>query len=124
LKPTPQRLNLDAQDLHRAAAAGVIADAVSLTPLATYTIERMIGFWPVGDPGEYSNYCPFIHGSWVVMELATIAAAALALRYVKFGFLVVLMAFSFWFFSMDAAALLARVDDLNSRSCSRSSAWV
>jgi hypothetical protein len=90
----------------------LVTVAVCLTPLVTYTIEHMLGFWPVGGPGKYKNYYPYIHGSWVVMELATIAAAALALRFVRFGFLVAPMAFSFWFFSMDLAALLARVDEL------------
>ncbi len=91
----------------------LVTVAVSLTPLITYTIEHMLGFWPVGDPGKYGNYYPFIHGSWVIMELATIVAAALALRFVRFGFLVAPLAFSFWFFSMDVAALLARVDNLS-----------
>jgi hypothetical protein len=42
------------------------------------------------------------------MELATIAAAALALRFVRFGFLTAPIAFSFWFLSMDLAALITR----------------
>ena len=91
----------------------LVTVAVSLTPLIIYTIEHWLGFWPVSDPGKYSNYYPLIHGSWVIMELATIAAAALALLFVRFGFLVAPMAFSFWFFSMDVAALLARVNDLS-----------
>ena len=66
----------------------LVTVAVALTPLITYTIEHMLGFWPVGEPGKYKNYYPFIHGSWVIMELATIVAAALALRFVRFGFLV------------------------------------
>ena len=86
--------------------------AVSLTPLLTYTIEHKIGFWPVGNPGRYGNYYPLIHGSWVIMELATILAAALALRFVRFGFLVAPIAFSFWFLSMDMAARLEKVNDL------------
>jgi hypothetical protein len=40
------------------------------------------------------------------MELATIAAAAIALRFARFGFLTAPMAFSFWFLSMDLAALI------------------
>ena len=45
--------------------------------------------------------------------MRTIAVAALALRYVPFGFLVAPMAFSFWFLSMDVAALLARTNELS-----------
>jgi hypothetical protein len=49
-----------------------------------------------------------------VMELATIAAAALALKFVRFGFLTAPMAFSFWFLSMDLAALIFRENSLAS----------
>ncbi len=65
----------------------LITVAVCLVPLLTYTIEDMIGLWPSEHPGSYKNYYPWINGSWIVMELATIAAAAIALRYVRFGFL-------------------------------------
>jgi hypothetical protein len=81
----------------------LITVAVSLTPLLVYTIEAMLGIWPGANPGPYKNYYPWINGSWIVMELATIAAALLALRFVRFGFLTAPLAFSFWFFSMDVA---------------------
>jgi hypothetical protein len=84
----------------------LVTVAVSLMPLIVYSIEDMLGFWPKGDPGEYKNYYPMIHGSWIVMEVATIAAAAIALRWVRFGFLTAPMAFSLWFLSMDLAALI------------------
>ncbi|HKS30446.1 MAG TPA: hypothetical protein VJS44_21650 [Pyrinomonadaceae bacterium] len=84
----------------------LITVAVCLVPLLTYTIEDMIGLWPDGDPGAYKNYYPLIHGSWIVMELATIIASAVALRFVRFGFLTAPMAFSFWFLSMDVASLI------------------
>jgi hypothetical protein len=84
----------------------LVTVAVCLVPLITYSIESLTGFWPAGSPGDYKNYYPLIHGSWIVMELATIAAAALALRYVRFGFLTAPMAFSLWFMSMDLAALI------------------
>jgi hypothetical protein len=48
------------------------------------------------------------------MELATIAAAALALRFVRFSFLTAPMAFSFWFLSMDLAALIYKQNTLDS----------
>jgi hypothetical protein len=88
----------------------LITVAVCLVPLITYSIEDISGFWPSGDPGAYKNYYPLIHGSWIVMELATIAAAALALKFVRFGFLTAPLAFSFWFFSMDVAALILGQD--------------
>ena len=42
------------------------------------------------------------------MEIATIVAAAFALRYVRFAFLTAPIAFSFWFLSMDLAALIVK----------------
>lgn len=84
----------------------LITVAVCLVPLLTYTIEAMLGLWPDGDPGKYQNFYPLIHGSWIVMEIATIATALLALRFVRFGFLTAPLAFSLWFFSMDLAALI------------------
>ena len=91
----------------------LITVAVCLVPLLTYTIEDILGLWPAGDPGAYKNYYPWINGSWIVMELATIAAAAFALRFVRFGFLTAPIAFSFWFLSMDLAALIARNANLD-----------
>jgi hypothetical protein len=92
----------------------LITVGVSLVPLLTYCIQKMMGIWPAEDPGAYKNFYPWIHGSWIVMELATIAAAALALRFVPFSFLTAPMAFSFWFLSMDLAGLLARQNSLDS----------
>lgn len=86
----------------------LITVAVCLVPLLTYAIEDILGLWPAGYPGSYQKYYPWINGSWVVMELATIAAAAFALRYVRFAFLTAPIAFSFWFLSMDLAALINR----------------
>jgi hypothetical protein len=91
----------------------LITVAVCLVPLLTYTIEDMAGLWPSEHPGRYENYYPWINGSWIVMELATIVAAAIALRFVRFGFLTAPIAFSFWFLSMDLAALITRNADLS-----------
>src|SRR4030095_4492417 len=65
----------------------LITVAVSLVPLLTYCVEKMTGFWPAENPGPYKSFYPLIHGSWIVMELTTMAAALLALRYVRFAFL-------------------------------------
>lgn len=82
----------------------LVTVAVCLVPLLTYSIEEMLGFSPAARPGgQYSELYPRIHSSWVLIELATVCAAALALRFVPFGFLTAPMVWSFWFFSMDAA---------------------
>jgi hypothetical protein len=94
----------------------LITIAVCLVPLITYTVEDMVGLWPSEYPGSYQNYYPWINGSWIVMELATIVAGAVALRYVRFGFLTAPIAFSFWFLSMDLAALLFKDANLSWRT--------
>jgi hypothetical protein len=81
----------------------LVTVAVCLVPLLTYTVEDMLGLWPAARPGEYQEFYPRVHGSWIVMELATMAAALVALRHVKFGFLTAPLAYSVWFFSMDVA---------------------
>jgi hypothetical protein len=84
----------------------LITVAVCMVPLITYSIENLLGMWPADHPGAYGEFYPLVHGSWIVMELATIAAAAVALYFVRFGFLTAPLAFSLWFFSMDVAALI------------------
>jgi hypothetical protein len=84
----------------------LITVAVCLVPLLTFVVEDMLGLWPAARPGEYSEYYPRVHASWIVMELATMAASLVALRYVPFGFLTAPLAHAFWFFSMDVAEWL------------------
>ena len=84
----------------------LITVAVCLTPLAVYCVEDLLGWWPADPPGKYEDYYPLIRGSWIGMEIATVATALIALRFVRFGFLTAPLAFSLWFFSMDLAALL------------------
>ncbi|HYW71062.1 MAG TPA: hypothetical protein VE961_08515 [Pyrinomonadaceae bacterium] len=93
----------------------LITVGVSLTPLLVYSIERIIGWWPSQDPGAYKDFYPFIHASWIMMEIATILAAAVALWFVRFGFLTAPMAFCFWFLSMDLAALIVKQNSLESQ---------
>ncbi|HKR12428.1 MAG TPA: hypothetical protein VJT15_10245 [Pyrinomonadaceae bacterium] len=91
----------------------LITVAVCLVPLLVYSIEDILGFWPADKHGPYENYFPWTNGPWIVIELATIAAAAFALRYVRFGFLTAPIAFSFWFLSMHLAALITGNTEVN-----------
>ncbi|HXQ38868.1 MAG TPA: hypothetical protein VN843_33000, partial [Anaerolineales bacterium] len=91
----------------------LITAAVCLVPLLTYSIESMLGLWPTEHPGKYPAYYPWKNGSRIVMELATIAAAAIALRYVRFAFLTAPMAVAFFFLSMDLAELIKKPADLD-----------
>ena len=84
----------------------LVTIAVCMTPLAVYGFERMTGLWPQADPGHYRGFFPWIRGGWFAMEAATVLAALVALRKVKFPFLVAPLAFALWFMSMDAVPAL------------------
>jgi hypothetical protein len=80
----------------------LIAIAVSMTPLAVYGVQDALGLWSkFGKPGAVREFYVWVKGSWVLMEIATIAAATLALRFYRFPFIVFIAAFALWFLSMD-----------------------
>ncbi|MBW4427038.1 MAG: DUF2157 domain-containing protein [Nostoc desertorum CM1-VF14] len=80
--------------------------AVSLTPLAIYGLQRATGFWTQGDPGTYQDFYIWIKGSWFLMELGTIIAGLVAIKFVRFPFLTAPIAFSLYFMFMDITPLL------------------
>ena len=80
--------------------------AVWMTPLAIFGIEKMLGWWPMEDPGAYRDYYHWIKGGWFFMEIGTILAGLAALRYIRFPFLSFPVAFALWFMSMDIAPLI------------------
>jgi hypothetical protein len=80
----------------------LIAVAVSMAPLAVYGVQDALGLWSkFGKPGTTRDFYIWVRGSWVFMEFAAIAAAALALRFYRVPFLVFIIAFALWFLSMD-----------------------
>ncbi len=85
----------------------LMAVAVCMTPLAVYGMERQFGWWPAGDPGGFSRFHPRIDASWVLMEAVTLLVAALALRLVRFPFVMAPAAYALWYLSMDAPQLIA-----------------
>ena len=80
--------------------------AICMTPLAVYGLERYFNIWPQGDPGNYQGYHIWVKGGWFLMELGTILAGLVALRFIKFPFLTAPIAFSLWYMSMDLTPLL------------------
>jgi hypothetical protein len=84
--------------------------AVWMTPLAIYGIERMLGFWPLSDPGAYKDFHEWIKGSWILMELGTVLAGLVALRLVRFPFLTFPVAFALWYMSMDLTPIIAQAE--------------
>ena len=89
--------------------------AVGMVPLATYGLERLTNFWPDRDPGAYVNFHPYINGSWIFMEAATVVTGLIFLRFWRFPFLTAPIAFALWFMSMDLVALLGDHHDMDWR---------
>lgn len=89
--------------------AGICATfALCLTPLAIYALQEWLGFWP--DDTSYREYHRYIEWHWLYMELGTlIAGVLLAWRY-KYPFLVMPIAVTLWYLSMDIAAMLTGGD--------------
>ncbi|MDD5492477.1 MAG: DUF1330 domain-containing protein [bacterium] len=86
----------------------LVTCAVGMTPLVVYSLQKLLDIWPAAYPGSYHDYYVWINGSWIVIELATVAASLLAIRKVKFAFLVMPAAIALWFLSMDIAQIAAQ----------------
>lgn len=87
----------------RTPAGLLVAVAVSMTPLAIYGFQTLSGLWPepFGDPGGYGDFYDYIKASWVFMDVGTIVAGAIALRFYPFPFIAAIIAAALWFLSMD-----------------------
>ncbi len=82
----------------------LIAIAVSMAPLAVYGIQDELGWWgKFGKPGTVQDFYVWVKGSWIFMEVATVVAGVVALRYFRFAFIVAIIAVALWFMSMDLA---------------------
>jgi hypothetical protein len=77
-----------------------------MTPLAIYGFEKMTGAWLQRVPGAYRDFYDYIKGGWFPMEVGTVAAGLVALRYFRFPFLTAPLAFALWFMSMDLTPLI------------------
>jgi len=80
--------------------------AVCMTPLAIFGVEKALNLWPAGVSGAYYDFHPWIRASWVYMEIGTVIAGLVALRFFAFPFLTAPIAYALWYMSMDATALL------------------
>jgi hypothetical protein len=87
--------------------------AVGMTPLFTYGVLRALELWPQGDPGAYRGFHVWIKGSWLTLEIATILAGLVALRFRRFPFLTAPIAVALWYLSMDLFPLLMGVQDFD-----------
>lgn len=86
----------------------LIAVAVSMAPLAVYGLQDALGLYTrFGKPGRVQDFYTLIKGGWLPMEISAIAAAAIALRFYRFPFIVLIAAIALWFMSMDLVPWIA-----------------
>lgn len=86
--------------------AGICATfAVALTPLAIYGLQQALGFWP--DDSTYKDYHRYIKWHWLYMELGTLMVAVIVAWRYKYPFLIMPIAVTLWYMSMDLAAMIA-----------------
>lgn len=92
-----------ARDL-RIPAGLTAALGVAMVPLAVYGLQKALSLWP--DDAIYRNYHEIISWRWIFMELATLAAAAVALWRYRLPFLILPVAVTLWYLSMDLVPFL------------------
>jgi len=89
-----------------AVPAGICATfVVALTPLAIYGLQQALGVWP--DESTYQEYHKYIKWHWLYMEFGTLAVGTIVAWKYKYPFLIMPIAVTLWYMSMDVAAMLA-----------------
>ncbi len=90
--------------------AGICATFVLvLTPLAIYGLQNGLGVW-AGEQ-EYRDYHRYIDWRWLMMELSTLAVGAILLWRYRLPFLVMPIAVTLWYLSMDLTPFLFGQED-------------
>lgn len=79
--------------------------AVALVPLAVYGAQVMLGYWPETTMG-YRDYHYRIDWRWLMMEFATLIAAAAMLQRLRLPFMTMPLAVTLWYMSMDIVPFL------------------
>lgn len=86
--------------------AGICAAfVVALTPLAIYGFQLAMGWWP--DETPYRQYHQYIKWHWIYLELGTLAVGIMMAWRMKYPFMLMPVAVTLWYMSMDIAAMLA-----------------
>jgi len=84
--------------------AGITA-TLALVPMAVYGLQLLLGLWP-DEKTPLREYHRIVDWRWLLMELATLAVAAVALWRWRLPFLVMPVALTLWYISMDLVAML------------------
>lgn len=80
------------------------AFVVALTPLGIYGLQQGMGWWP--DDTVYRDYHRYIKWHWLYLELGTLATGAMIAYRFRYPFLLMPIAATLWYLSMDLAAML------------------
>jgi hypothetical protein len=87
--------------------AGILATlAVVLVPLVVWCVQSLLGLWPPGGSSNFSDYHVFINWRWTTLEFATLAAGVVMLWRYRLPFMVMPIAVTVWYMSMDVANAL------------------
>lgn len=96
---------------HLPIPAGIMATfVVVLTPLAVYGLQAALGYWAEGR--FYREYHVYIDWRWIIMEFATLATGAIMLWRYRLPFLVMPVAVTLWYMSMDLTPFLFGEEDM------------
>ena len=79
---------------------------VVLIPLAVWGLQQGLGLWPSGGASSYRAYHYLIDWRWLLLEFATLIGAMLMLYRYRAPFLLLPVAVTLWYMSMDVAAML------------------
>jgi hypothetical protein len=85
--------------------AGIMATlAVVMVPLAIFAAQMALGYWGADKP--YRDYHVFIDWRWIMMEFGTLAIGAILLWRYRFPFMLMPLAVTLWYMSMDLVPFL------------------
>lgn len=88
--------------------AGILATLVLvLVPLAVYGLQEGVGLWD--GYMHYQDYHKFIDWRWFIMELATLAVGICMVYWYRLPFLLMPVAVTLWYMSMDLTPALLRL---------------
>lgn len=72
---------------------------IALIPLVIYTIQKLMGLWYA--PTSYHSYHVYIDGKWLMMEVWTLIWACFAFSRYRYPFMLMPVALTLWYMSMD-----------------------
>lgn len=92
--------------------AGILATlAIVLVPLAAWALQSGLGWWPPDGAGEHFRaYHTHIDWRWITLEFVTLIAATIGLWRLRYPFMVMPLAVTLWYMSMDLARMIVFAD--------------